>query len=226
MFLFQRKNIEYYIKNYQKELAERKKRTKIVVVDDEKNSFYWRELKNIGYTIDWWPKLNEEKLKRLEEGQYDIIVLDIYGIIDEKLAMDGGITVLERIKRVNPMQIVVAYSGHSYDMNKSKFWQMADDAITKPIDFIRCQEVLERLINEKYTLQSYWDNALKYFQQQNFDKKTINKIENEIITSIKSNKPINCDNFPEQIKNNTDKCVAVVNVANIIFECVKWYIQK
>ena len=56
-------------------LVELKKRCKIVVIDDEEASFPTAALKNDGYTIDWWPRVDADGLARLESDQFDVIIL-------------------------------------------------------------------------------------------------------------------------------------------------------
>jgi hypothetical protein len=57
---------------------ELKKRTKILVIDDDENSFPFELLRREGYSIEHWPRV--ESLSPLEDGHYDIIILDIQGV--------------------------------------------------------------------------------------------------------------------------------------------------
>jgi CheY-like chemotaxis protein len=109
-------------------LEELRKRARILVVDDDENSFPVELLKKEGYAIDYWPKI--ESLSKLERGDYDIIILDIGGVAKEYSSEDG-LGVLEHLKEVNPSQIVVAFSGQSFDLSKNRFWQLVPFPLNK-----------------------------------------------------------------------------------------------
>jgi DNA-binding NtrC family response regulator len=130
-----------------------RRRTRILVIDDDENSFPIQILRQEGYTIDYWDKVNN--LHQLEEGDYDIIILDIQGVAKE-LDREDGLGILKHIKEVNPSQIVVAFSGHSYDLSKAEFWKIADDSLAKPVDATKCKRLIDNLIENKRTPIHYW----------------------------------------------------------------------
>ena len=163
---------------------ELRKRVKILVVDDNEEHFPYKHLQDNGYTIEWWNKVTSEKLQRMENGDFDIIILDIKGITDESISDSEGLGIIKRIKAVNPSQIVVAFSGHSYDLSKTEFWKIADDTLTKPVSIIKAKELIDGLINEKITLNNYWSAISAILSNQNFSKRKINRIERLVIDML------------------------------------------
>ncbi|HKE90808.1 MAG TPA: hypothetical protein VKB45_10745, partial [Gemmatimonadales bacterium] len=96
-------------------ISELRKRAKIVVVDDDRDSFPTEGLQADGYTIEWWDRIDNARLNRLESGDFDIIILDIQGVAETSLSDTGdGLGVIRRIKTMNPQQVVVAFSGKTY----------------------------------------------------------------------------------------------------------------
>src|SRR5215211_3686491 len=110
------------------DIATLRKRVKIIVVDDDKNAFPVKALQGDGYSIEYWPKV--QSIDRLERGDFDIIVLDIGGVA-QHLSQDDGLGVLKQLKRRNPLQIIVALSGQTFDIGKAAFFKLADDVLTK-----------------------------------------------------------------------------------------------
>jgi len=164
-----------------------KRHAKIVVLDDEKDSFPTELLQNDGYTIEWWSQLDAAKLHRLERGDFDIIVLDIQGITDHTLSDTGdGLGVLRRLKSVNPRQVVVAFSGKTYDLDSVPFWKLADETIRKPVSVITCKEVIDRLIKEHISVQAYWESVQHLLTENGVGADKVKKLENRVVKSAKS----------------------------------------
>ncbi|MCB0652182.1 MAG: hypothetical protein KDC85_12975, partial [Saprospiraceae bacterium] len=130
---------------------ELKRRLRIVIIDDE-DIFPMSLFKQNGYNVEKWDKV--EDFSKLESGFYDIIVLDILGVANH-LSDDDGFGVLESLKLSNPAQIIIAYSAHSYDLTKQKFWQLADETIAKPSQFLKMKEVVDNVIIEKFNPNRY-----------------------------------------------------------------------
>ncbi len=164
--------------------SELRKRTKIVVIDDDPDSFPTKALRDEGYTLEWWSKVDGQALSRLERGDFDIVVLDIQGIAEPSLSDTGdGLGVLRRIKSVNQRQVVVAFSGQSYDLGSVPFWKMADDALRKPVTIIQCKELIDRLIAKHVSVRGYWDNVRALLEQSAVSPRRIQALERRIVQS-------------------------------------------
>jgi DNA-binding NtrC family response regulator len=164
-------------------LDEIRKRAKIIVIDDDPESFPCNLLRREGYSIESWQKV--ESLSRLEKGDFDIIILDIGGVAEE-YAQNDGLGVLEHLKKYNPSQIIVAFSGQSFDLGKARFWKMADDSLSKPVDAIKCKEVIDHLLEEKFTLEHYWQGLVSIIRIEGTSKENIDKLETQIAKAIKA----------------------------------------
>jgi len=167
-----------------------RKRIKIVVIDDDEASFPTQLLSANGYTIEWWDKVDDRNLERLEKNHYDIIILDINDIATPSISSNDGIGILERIKQVNPAQIVVAFSGQEFDIEKTHFFKKADDTLSKPVDFIKAKNLIDRIIDQKITLIYFWDALCRYLIKEGVKTKQIRKVEKELIGAIKNQRNV------------------------------------
>jgi DNA-binding NtrC family response regulator len=158
-----------------------RKRTRILVIDDDVNSFPHEVLKREGYAIDYWERVRD--LGKLERGDYDIIFLDIQGVAIE-YSREDGLGVLEHLKKVNPGQIVVAFSAHTYDLSKSRFWKLADDSLGKPVDATAAKRVIDDLIERKRTPSYYWSLIADALAKQGLKQKEIAVVEDRIATAL------------------------------------------
>ncbi|MDQ6769619.1 MAG: hypothetical protein M3Z54_06495 [Gemmatimonadota bacterium] len=193
-----------------------KRHAKIVVLDDEKDSFPTELLQNDGYTIEWWSRLDAAKLHRLEKGDFDIIILDIQGITDQTLSDTGdGLGVLRRLKSVNPYQIVVAFSGKTYDLDSVPFWKLADETIRKPVSVITCKEVIDRLIREHISVRAYWDSVEHLLQENGVPPDKVKKLENRVVKSAKSGSSLYLADV-QKIVGSVKSIVAVVGAVHKI----------
>lgn len=182
--------------------GELKKRVKIVVVDDDKESFPVEELKESGYTIDWWDQVDSARLHRLESGAFDIIVLDIQGIVAPHLSDTAdGLGVLKRIKEVNANQVVVAFSGQTYHLDKMPFYKLADDTMSKPITTIKGKEVLDELIRNRVGVPQYWATIKQLLQKENVPEKKIDRLEHELVRRTTKQELVSADTVKNIVGN-------------------------
>lgn len=188
------------------DIEKARKRTKIVVVDDDVNAFPFEGLKVNGYTVEHISKVGGNELQRLSKGEYDIIILDICGIADKDVSVSDGIGILERIKNNNPSQIVIAFSGQKHDINVHKFFEMADDYIQKPIPLVTAMEILDTLI-KKVTPKYHYEALVNSLKEMGINDKQIKMIGKMIIKNQIDNTKIT------QIIHSADKALTITNMA-------------
>ncbi len=164
-------------------LRELKKRTKIVVIDDDENAFPVKALQDEGYTIEYWPEVT--RLDRLEHGDFDIIVLDIAGVAT-KFSPEDGLGVLQHLKTHNPSQIIVAFSGQSFDLSKQPFFRLADDTMPKPVNPLKCKQVLDHLIESRMTVKHLWETVVAVLCNAEVPEKKIKQLEKQVASAISS----------------------------------------
>lgn len=166
-------------------------------------------MRNEGYAIDYWPKI--QNLGKLERGEYDIIILDIGGVAQE-YTHENGLGILEHLKDVNPAQIVVAFSGQTFDLSKNRFWQMADDSLSKPVDATKCKRILDNLIENKMTLSHYWGAVVKILRREQVSDKNIAQLEDKLTRALQSKNEVD---FSEILKSICAKADLVLKLSAI-----------
>ena len=160
-------------------LSERRKRARILIIDDVQTAFPYKLLQKEGYNVTYWK--NVANIRDLENGEYDIIVLDIAGIAEPEVSTTGGIGILTHIKKYNPAQIIIAYSGHKYDLRNAEFWKIADDYLGKPSSLLDCKEKIDALLEQKFTA-TYYGNVLRtILREQGVSEKKISQFEDLIV---------------------------------------------
>lgn len=103
---------------------------RVLVVDDdpEVGKLFRRVLANRSQTVTTAHD-GYEALERINEGQYDLIFLDV------KLPGMDGVETLEKIKQISPDSIVVMMSGYSVEEEINRAIDMgAQDFIPKPFE--------------------------------------------------------------------------------------------
>lgn len=208
--IFKKETIkEYRIPHNSDEI---RKRIKIVVIDDDEASFPTNLLSSSGYTIEWWDKVDDRNLERLEKNHFDIIILDINDIADPSISSTDGIGILERVKRVNPAQIVVAFSGQEFNIEKTHFFKMADDTLSKPVDFIKAKNLIDRIIDQKITLIYFWNSLHGFLIKEGIKQKQIERLEGELISAIKNQRAVDYNLIADKILKGADISVKVVSL--------------
>ena len=212
MMLFGRKKLTSLAKPLS--LVDLRKRVKIVVIDDDENAFPTRILQDEGYTIEHWPEV--KSLDRLERGDFDIIVLDIAGVAG-RFAPDDGLGILDHLKRHNPAQIIVAFSGQSFDLSKQRFFDMADDVLPKPVNALKCKQILDQLIEAKFTVEHMWNSVVVIMRRENVPQKAIDKLEQSIAKAIsKGDKP----DYGALVSASVEKADLAARIAGVVTKIV------
>lgn len=216
-FIWRNKNIDLKSFKVKEDFNELKKRTRIVVIDDEDN-FPVKLFENEGYSIDKWDKVKD--YGKLEKGFYDIIILDIKGVA-EHISEEDGLGVLINLKRNNPAQIIISYSQHSYDLNKVQFFQQADENIAKPSDFLKIKGIIDNLITSQFKPERYINALNQALTRNNIEDKEIKIINTEISKSIKSKKNPEWSVILASIEDKTQLVKQVTSLGNTIIKFFK-----
>jgi DNA-binding response OmpR family regulator len=196
------------------DFEELKKRVRIVVIDDE-DGFPLKLFQSDGYAIDKWDKVLD--YSRLESGFYDIIVLDIKGVAQD-ISEEDGLGVLEGIKSKNPAQIIIAYSQHSYDLSKVRFWELADEKIAKPSDFIKIKSKIDNLITTKYKPERYIHTLHQLLSKSDFGPKEIRALDSDLSKLIKSKAQPDWNSILEFAKKKTETVSQIISIGNTILK--------
>jgi Response regulators consisting of a CheY-like receiver domain and a winged-helix DNA-binding domain len=206
-------NLRKLSTNY--DFQELKKRIRIVVIDDEEEGFPVNIFQSEGYAIDKWKTVTD--YGKLESGFYDIIVLDIKGVA-QHISKDDGLGVLESLKRNNPAQIIIAYSQHSYDLDKAKFWELADEKIAKPSDFLKMKRSIDNLIINKFKPERYLDTLQQILRKNKVPNNEIRKVNSIINKSIKHKETPDWENKLNWSVRNTELINQIKIITNTVFK--------
>lgn len=180
-------------------LPELKKRLRILVIDDEPKTFPTEFFRREGYTIESWKKV--ESMQRLEAGEFHIIVLDIGGVAKE-LGPEDGIAVLRSLKQTNPEQIIVAFSGQQFDVEKNVFFRLADDTIRKPTDALVCKERIDNLILSRFSVEHIWRDLTALIVKEGFPEKKAREVERAILRATRGGPAVDARKlFPTLVEN-------------------------
>ena len=193
---------------------ELKRRTRILVIDNEK-TFPTELFTSNGYFIEQWEKVKD--LNKLLRGEYDIIVLDIMGVAKE-YSEEDGLGILEAIKKENPSQIIIAYSGGSFDISKQRFWDLADEKIAKPADFLKIKGTVDNLIKKKFTPERYIDSLITLLQTQNISDREINKIKTDLSKLLKGDKKKDVKDIFKSIADNKGMFEKLIGLTTTILK--------
>jgi len=198
-------------------LAELRRHAKIVVIDDEPDSFPADALRAEGYHIEQWTTV--ENLGRLESGDFDIIILDIAGVA-KQITNEDGLGILEHLKKYNPAQIIIAFSGQSYDIEKTKFFTKADDVLAKPVEPLACKEVIDALLSERLTLAHYWQGFASVLAANGLSQKQISKLETKLARAIEGGDGRKAQRVLEGAADMAENAAAVVSLGKKILALV------
>lgn len=186
------------------DLASLRSRTSILVIDDDVNAFPTEALNREGFKIQYWPAV--ESLDRLEKGDFDIIVLDIPGVA-RSITPDDGLGILKHLKEAAPNQIVIAFSGQSFDLSKQQFFKLADDVLKKPADTLACKQVLDHLISTKMSATHHWKSIAAILKREGVSQQQIDEIEKRIATAVTENGKVNASEIVTSVTGKADMVV-------------------
>jgi len=116
---------------------------KILVIDDHANPIV-KLLRTEGYDVDE-DNGSLSNLRNLENGHYDLILLDFDGVGVE-FSKKQGIGVLEHIKTKNPKQKILAYSNKNWGLDYQEFIQLADGVLGKAAGYGEYKRKIDELL--------------------------------------------------------------------------------
>lgn len=189
-----------------------KKRASILVIDDDE--FPYKTLfEDDDYKITKWDDINN--LGKLENNTYDIILLDIQGIATD-ICKDEGFGILKHIKEISPSQIVIAYSNADWSLKYQDFFDMADDKISKDVDFTEFKRSVDKQLKNVFSYEYYCNKILSLVDSSISTKRLKQKIEK----SIKNDKVNILESF--LINKSIDKDL-VLTITSILSQAITIY---
>lgn len=128
-----------------------RKRARLLVIDDQE--FAYKTLfERDGYTIEKWSDV--EALSRLEEGAFDLILLDLQGV-GRRESTEEGFGILKHLRDRAPAQIIVAYSNADWGLQYQDFFRLADAVLPKSADYVDFKRRVDELLRDRFSLGFY-----------------------------------------------------------------------
>jgi CheY-like chemotaxis protein len=124
-------------------------RVRILVIDDQEFP-YVKLFKRDGYNVDKWRDVG--KLAQIEEGDYDLILLDLQGVGTAISISEQGLGVLRHIKKVRPTQLVIAYSNAEFPLQYQPFFELADGVMQKSADYLDFKRKVNELLQAHFSV--------------------------------------------------------------------------
>jgi len=140
---FKRKKIKIKTDEHTKSKEPSRRAPKITVIDDHANPIV-KLLRDEGYDVDE-DNGSLKNLRHLENGYYDLILLDFDGVGVE-FSKKQGIGVLEHIKTKNPNQKILAYSNKNWGLDYQEFIQLADGVLGKNAGYWEYKRKIDELL--------------------------------------------------------------------------------
>jgi hypothetical protein len=127
--------------------------------------------------------------------------------------------ILRRIKSVNPKQVVVAFSGQSYDLAAVPFWKLADDALRKPVTIIQCKELLDRLIEQHVSVRGYWEKVTGLLEARQVSHRDMAKLEARVVMAAQRAAGITVEDIRDIVGTIDDLETVYVWIRRILTLC-------
>jgi DNA-binding response OmpR family regulator len=128
-----------------------RKRARLLVIDDQ-DFPYGVLFHRDGYNLDTWHDV--EKLAELDDGKYDLVLLDLQGVGRQDSA-EQGFGILKYLKRRCPTILVVAYSNAEWGLKYQEFVRLADAVFPKSADYLEFKARVDALLAERFSLGFY-----------------------------------------------------------------------
>lgn len=160
------------------------KNKKIALVDDNPENYPLNFLKKSCFNISVFEEISLSNYDFLFD--FDLIILDIAGIVKEDMK-NGGLELIKRLKAKNKELLIIAASSKKFDPNLTTFFQLADLQINVPISEIDMEQIIEDILNEKFSLRHLAKEIDSFITGLNLSSKERSNIINYIINRIDKN---------------------------------------
>lgn len=199
-----------------------RKHSRILLIDDDPEALPLSLLKDEGYNITQWEELDAGKIRRVEKGEFDVVILDIVGVAPKNVSATDGFGVLEHIKRVNPEQVIIAFSGETFDIKQAGFFEQADDRLLKPVDLVTVARMLDDVLQQYYNLDHYWKAIYAILHDQGVPQSKIEMLERRLTRALVSRQHPDPTTILSSVLNNAE---TAARIALLIGRAVEIYMK-
>lgn len=152
------------------------KKRKVAIVDDNPENYPSQYLNRCGYNITVYDSISLTSIEFLLN--YDLVILDITGIVEEDL-QKGGLEVIKRLKSRSPEQLIISASSKRFDPTLTEFFRLADDQIKTPIESTALEEKIRKVLSDRFSpeiIAEKADDLLSGKNLSNSDREKLLKI--------------------------------------------------
>ena len=178
--------------------SELKKRTEILIIDDEEFS-YLDSLKKHEYNL-----VQKHDITDLRDVEaFKIILCDIRGVGKFLTSNYGGAYLIKQLKEKYPEKTIVAYTASDYDAKFQQFLNYADDIVPKGSFALEdWTSLLDRLLGEFSDPIKMWEKARKALIEAGVSTLDIAKYESDYVKAIEKGK---FDSFQKLYEGKNDQ---------------------
>ena len=133
-----------------------RKRGRLLVIDDQEFP-YETLFSRDGYNVNVWRDV--EKLTDLDDGKYDLVLLDLQGV-GRRDSAEQGFGILKYLRRRSPALLIVAYSNADWGLRYQEFFKLADAVLPKSADYVEFKAKVDDLLRERFSLGFYVSKVL------------------------------------------------------------------
>jgi DNA-binding NarL/FixJ family response regulator len=159
-------------------IDEIRKRARIVVIDDQEFP-YAKLFARDGYTLQKWDDVTN--LSDLEDGDYDLILLDLQGVGKAESAKEEGLGILRHLRTRRPAQIIIAYSNADWPLSNQPFFRMADATLPKSADYVDFKQKVDELLQRRFSIGFYVERIQAQLQDHSQELPNLEKTSRDAI---------------------------------------------
>lgn len=157
------------------------RRGRIALLDDAAPEML-ADLQRHGLAIDHLPSTDDPRFGKLEEGFYDLLLLD-YGGVGARFGPDEGLDVLRHLSRVSPALRILAFTSLTFDASKADFFRNVSEVVRKDAGIASTLETIERHLGQVLTPAFQFESLIKVLDLQPVDAR-VRKVEKLIAKSV------------------------------------------
>jgi len=134
------------------------RRSRVLIIDDEEPEII-KDLRAAHFSVDYLPDVSPEQMSYLDQGQYDLILLD-FGNVGKHFGKDEGLSLLQHIRRVNPAVVVIAYTSKFLGTEHADFYRRADLVLAKDAGIHDSFAKVEQGLRKAHSFENLWPALL------------------------------------------------------------------
>jgi CheY-like chemotaxis protein len=195
-------------------LTEIRKRSRLLVIDDEDLTYLPLFVRD-GYTIEKWDDV--KRLSELEEGNFDLILLDLSGV-GKLESQEEGLGLLKHIRSRCPAQIVIVYSSKPVELRHQDSLKLADAVLSKTANYIDFKNEIDRLLQDRFSLGFFVSRIITEASRHKIDREDLRRAAEKAILAKNTKK---LDRFLTGTGMNRETIDRILTIADMAIGILK-----